>query len=235
MWYVSSGVYCLSYLQGNRRRFSVRRHQNRKSSEVNQVWPLYAYQYSTDITACSGYVVHVVYYPLMHISESSHIGLATCNCVTFNHPPPPTHTHLHHTHPHHTQPPQDDASSGLVGGSSGSQENLLSPSNEAGVVSNLLAPTTPPTDLENREAFTSEQNTPSSRSFSTKLRRLARNRASPGAVRKPQFKGHLKPSQEEDNYVGNGSSVHEEGSNPVNYEPSETQENKPAKWNRKSM
>ncbi len=46
-------------------------------------------------------MVHMLYYPLMHISESSHIGLATCNCVTFNHPPP-THTHTYTTHTHTT-------------------------------------------------------------------------------------------------------------------------------------
>ncbi len=115
---------------------------------------------------------------------------------------------------------------------SGSLENLLSPSNETDVPSNPFAPSTPPTDLHNRHAFISEQSQSSNRTF-PKFKRLSRNKLSPNSTRKPQFKGQLKPSPDDSDAVNGGVAANE--GDQVNFEPSEVPENKPAKWNRKSM
>ncbi len=133
-----------------------------------------------------------------------------------------------HIHTLHTQHSLDDTGGGLIAGASGSQENLLSPSNEVNIPSNPFAPSTPPTDLESREAFVSEQ--PATKF--NKFKRLSRNKFSPNPQRKPQFKGQLKPSPE--NGEGMNGGVTNEGEQ-VNFEPSEPQESKLGRRNRKSM
>ena len=121
-----------------------------------------------------------------------------------------------------------DLSSGLVG-TSGSQENLLSPDNEATPLDNPLAPSNPPIDLEDRQAFISEQPAIHGRSFSTKLRKF-KLKQSPITSKKPLNKT---PVKEEAEPVVNGNSPGEEGQSTVNSEPSQPQES--IKPFRKSM
>ena len=124
------------------------------------------------------------------------------------------------------QPPPADLTSGLVGGS---QENLVSPDNGDTPLDNPLAPSNPPVDLEDRQAFSSEQAPVHSRSLSTKLRKFRPKKPSPGITRRPLNKTPLK---EEAEPMVNGNSPGEEGQSAVNSEPSQPQESKPF---RKSM
>ena len=118
------------------------------------------------------------------------------------------------------QPLPADLTSGLVGGS---QENLINLDDDATPLDNPLAPSNPPIDLEDRQAFSTEQGPVHSRSLSTKLRKLRPKKPSPGVARRPLNKTPLK---EEAEPMVNGNSPGEEGQSAVNSEPSHPRESK---------